>query len=358
MNINVVSHLNNEIYTVAIECHHTASDFVHHVVGLLEYNLSDADVMFAGEEVTNQVFGCLMDGDVVEVVPSIKFVARQGLRRLGLTGDLNEHFLRYASLEYSPENTHIMSDLITCGADVLFSRPETGQTVLHYLVINENIEAIRTVFRVCVDQKLGLPTNTCDAFGVSPIHQAAATGFTEGLEVILENCVEGTVNDLTRQEPKRTALQHAVLNKRLSTMKVLLKFACDVTITDECGSTALHFAACTNSLSIIACLALRGIGIDMNASDTLGRTPLHYASERGYIESASALIRFGANPSPVCLAGKTPLHFAAIYSTGAVYEFLVSQGSDPLVKDCNGRPAAFYLEFCQQQTNSKTSGSI
>lgn len=52
-------------------------------------------------------------------------------------------------------------------------------------------------------------------------------------------------------------------------------------------------------------------GASINAQDSLGNTPLHYAAAKGNIEKSLSLIWQGANVNSQNFSGETPLHFAA-----------------------------------------------
>ena len=89
----------------------------------------------------------------------------------------------------------------------------------------------------------------------------------------------------------------------------------------------------------IPLVALADGGIDLNAPDELGRTPLHIAVEYFNIPAAiTTLVEAGADPNAPDLNGFTPLHMAAAYTrVPAVIIALVDGGADPDAKDQLGR---------------------
>ena len=85
-------------------------------------------------------------------------------------------------------------------------------------------------------------------------------------------------------------------------------------------------------------VALADGGIDLNAPDELGRTPLHIAVEYFNIPAViTTLIEAGADPNASDGSGTTPLHTTALFTeVPAVITTLVEAGADPNAPDLNG----------------------
>jgi len=74
-----------------------------------------------------------------------------------------------------------------------------------------------------------------------------------------------------------------------------------------------------------------GTGVDVNAKNKAGMTPLHYASMMGHKEVARLLITNGADvkaKSQFQNFGETPLHHAASGGHGEIVELLITKGAD------------------------------
>ncbi|KAJ6083694.1 hypothetical protein N7467_007829 [Penicillium canescens] len=76
----------------------------------------------------------------------------------------------------------------------------------------------------------------------------------------------------------------------------------------------------------------------LDASDQLGRRPLHLAAERGYKRMVEDLIRFKVNLNVRCNHGQTALHRAAWGGSAAVVELLQNR-VDETAKDKDGNTA-------------------
>ena len=88
-------------------------------------------------------------------------------------------------------------------------------------------------------------------------------------------------------------------------LKSLLETETDLTLTNECGETALHFAADRGHSAIVGLLLEQGGRV--NAASQDGCTPLHYACLNGNIEVVRMLMSAGANPTLEDQEGSTPL---------------------------------------------------
>jgi len=102
--------------------------------------------------------------------------------------------------------------------------------------------------------------------------------------------------------------------------------------------TLLHIAA-WNCSTVMVLEYIVSHGVDVNAKDNCGWTPLHYASEYNpNVEIVKYLVSQGAAVNAKNEdSGGTPLHFAALLNSNVeVLKYLVSQGADVNTKDKNG----------------------
>jgi len=77
-------------------------------------------------------------------------------------------------------------------------------------------------------------------------------------------------------------------------------------------------------------------GVDVNAKDGGGYTPLHYAVGEGHKEIAELLIEKGADMDAKNEAELTSLHYAAFTGRKEVAELLIANGADVNAKEEDG----------------------
>lgn len=90
-----------------------------------------------------------------------------------------------------------------------------------------------------------------------------------------------------------------------------------------------------------------GDGVSVNLQDSEGRTPLHWAVDRGHTNIVELLLSKSADVNAKDNEGQTPLHYAAMCDREDVAEILVKQNADRDVKDNEGNSPS---DLCE--TNS------
>jgi ankyrin repeat protein len=63
--------------------------------------------------------------------------------------------------------------------------------------------------------------------------------------------------------------------------------------------------------------------------DNDGRTPFHFASDRGYVETIQVLLEQGADPIAQTKDGWMAFHFASRHGCVEIIRILIEQGADP-----------------------------
>eukprot|EP00736_Rhodelphis_marinus_P009748 Rmarinus@m.6598 len=161
----------------------------------------------------------------------------------------------------------------------------------------------------------------------SPMHTSASLGHLEVVTVLLKHGFEVDVRDASGNTP----LQVAARNGHRGCVRLLLRYGADPTLRNTDGLTALHWlagngrellvdeffkkgppalfgrfmsvgtASIANTISAIPVphptAAPETQDLVVNAEDSVGRTPLHYAVQNGHSATARKLISYGADPT-------------------------------------------------------------
>ncbi len=115
----------------------------------------------------------------------------------------------------------------------------------------------------------------------------------------------------------------------LTTIAAVVLVGCGPSVPD----ISIHQAAADRNLEIVKKHLINGV--DINAKDEEGMTPLHKAVARGNEEIVQYLINNGANLNIKDQRKGTPLHWAAFAGRMNMCELLVINGADinPMNKD-------------------------
>jgi ankyrin repeat protein len=114
-------------------------------------------------------------------------------------------------------------------------------------------------------------------------------------------------------------------------MKLLLTTIAAVVLATIAFAGPIHDSAANSDLTGVQ--AELDKGVDVNAKDEFGRTPLHYAATK---EIAELLIAKGADVNAKDMPGFTPLHRAARFSRYEIAKLLISKGADVNARDDDG----------------------
>ena len=94
--------------------------------------------------------------------------------------------------------------------------------------------------------------------------------------------------------------------------------------------------------NIVECRRLIDTGeanVNIRDRDQIGRTALHWASIRGYLEISELLTSSGADVNIRSSYGRTALHIASYNGYLEIVQLLLCQGADISIRDNDGRTA-------------------
>ena len=164
----------------------------------------------------------------------------------------------------------------------------------------------------------------------------------------------------------RTALHLATEKGAAEIVQLLLKEKADPDIATSDGRTALHMAAEKGDREVLRLLLEAGADKDVTSSSIAwrisrcervlfragadatavskvdGRTALHFAAQKGYVEIVRLLLEAGANADVADLFMKTSLHVAAERGHVEIVELLLQAGADQDIANSSGKTTSLH----------------
>lgn len=164
--------------------------------------------------------------------------------------------------------------------------------------------------------------------GLRPLHIAAARGFSEVAEILIENGADVNAQDATGSLP----LKDAVFSRSFRVVELMINEGSLIDQADHNGVRPLHIAAIRGCPDIASLLLERGA--DINAKTNRGNTPIHLAAEQGGAEVTKVLLQKQiAKHNEFDAFQPCNPHSAEFQQVAKV---LIDQGADLEIRDANG----------------------
>jgi uncharacterized protein len=207
-------------------------------------------------------------------------------------------------------------------------RTGDGSTALHWVVHNEDLEAVNAALRS------GAQVSAANALGVTPAYLAAERGNA----VILKRLLDAGADAKSADASGDTLLMAAVRAGSADVVDLLLERGAPVNAGDpQFGHTALMWAARRNDTAIIKRLLARGAEVD--ARTRVGEKPVARPPGAGGGSHGVGIVRSGVppqgeqQPTP---GGMTALLFAARDGQVDAARLLLEAGAEVDAADPNG----------------------
>ncbi|KAM3356058.1 hypothetical protein P3S68_022772 [Capsicum galapagoense] len=154
----------------------------------------------------------------------------------------------------------------------------------------------------------------------SLLKSAAKNGNSHCISALIEAGAD--VNK--RHSDGDSVMSLAVRSGNLDSVQVLIESGYSI---DNSADRFLHYAAAMDRVDLMEILCLGYADIDLNSTDSQGRTPLHIAAIHGYVEVLQFLVSVGSDPDILDSQGWTPLHFAAHQGHVESVDFLLNHSN-------------------------------
>ena len=212
-----------------------------------------------------------------------------------------------------------------------------GDTPLHLAAEVENATAVRTLLEAGAD--LSARNNA----GATPLHMAATNESAEILALLLDAGADIDAGAGSFGPP----LLSAIVNRRgfrrgpmnEAAVNALLEAGVDVNAADSAGNTPLLASMDPDRREgLLDDLPVRllSLGADPDLPDSQGRSPLYSAGAAEGPEVIQALLAAGADPQVLTNDGASPLHAAAASGRPEVITLLAGIGLDPDARTDDG----------------------
>ncbi|XP_008213954.1 ankyrin-3 [Nasonia vitripennis] len=248
----------------------------------------------------------------------------------------------------------IVHYLLEHGMDV--SKNQDNNSLLHYAVKCQNYDVVKLL----IDYNCNV--NAVDLHGQTPIGYAIECNNIKILNFLLSR--GANILNIT------SSLLNAAKESHIVLLQILLKYGADINVSDEFGTTILHFAVWNKHLGLIQILLNKSANVNttLTSSDKTSATdndneetddsyfkefkkqvftsPLHIAVNKKSKTICSTLLEHHANVNSRDGYGRTALHLAAaIKSTEQqnLVKLLISYGADINAIDDFKRLPIYYI---------------
>ncbi|XP_043545142.1 transient receptor potential cation channel subfamily A member 1b isoform X3 [Chiloscyllium plagiosum] len=179
-----------------------------------------------------------------------------------------------------------------------------------------------------------------NSLGRFPIHEAAFSGAEKTLEMLLQkgeelgNSREKHINYL--DERHHAPLHLALLGGKIETIKICIDNGAKIDLPEKDKSTALHFACLQGAVEAVKHMLSKYDGENdiLHLLDGIKQTPLHKAATYDYSELVEYLIEQGSDMNVTDCESRTPLLWAASNGAWNTVNLLVTKGANINIKNC------------------------
>jgi ankyrin repeat protein len=284
---------------------------------------------------------------------------------------------------------HRSEKLLASGADIN-ATTSAGKTVLSYVVTTNSVDTAQTLLNHGANienrEKDGItPLISAVLFnamemasfllnhganveastdsGNRPLHLAAERDFGQMTHLLIEKGadIECKTNPRDEDRPHTpeglTPLLVAATYGSIETFYILVDHGANAKAT-AAGFTGVYAATVGLNKPLIRFFAQQGVSINARSMEE-GNTALIRAVRDGYPQIVSLLIKLGADVNASNGIGWTPLHFAAESGFEDVVEILLKSGANPTTESLDGkRPRTISWEKRYKNVTKMLDGSV
>ncbi len=196
------------------------------------------------------------------------------------------------------ESLEKASELLDKDHSLLFEINGLGETPLHYLAVENQLDAVKFLF------SRGAELNTISDCAGTPLSEAASLGYFDLVKFLLEN--GANMKQVPDGDP---IIFEAVRSGNPEVVDLLARYGADINDRDFMGQTPLHESSSDDELlEVTKYFVNQSVNID--AIDGFNLTPLAASALHGCFETVKFLVSSGASLTIKDAKGMTPVAIA------------------------------------------------
>ena len=205
----------------------------------------------------------------------------------------------------------VVNKLVSSGA-ALNKKNKEGHTALDYACENGDLDVVNML----ISNKADIETEDHD--GSTPLMMAAMRRHSSVVEVLISS--GASLNKKNKEG--RTALYYAAEAINVKCCRLLIEAGADISIISKEAQAALMYHAVKKGLDS-QLKTIMPAGVTVNHKDECGQTALHYAAEHNHIQCGILLAEGGADIRIRDDSGRTPMDYASTEFKAAVEHTLL-----------------------------------
>ncbi|EDW36500.1 GL10274 [Drosophila persimilis] len=187
-------------------------------------------------------------------------------------------------------------------------------TPVHLACAQGAIDIVKLMFEMQPMEKR-ICLSCTDVQKMTPLHCASMFDHPDIVSYLVSEGAD--INALDKEH--RSPLLLAASRSGWKTVHLLIRLGAGISVKDAAARNVLHFVIMNGGRltdfaeQVANCQTNNQLQLLLNEKDSMGCSPLHYASRDGHIRSLENLIRLGACINLKNNNNESPLHFAARY---------------------------------------------